>query len=918
MEQPPSLFGSSGSAAPVECLGQTFASDEARRDHFRALLRDRLHDPAFRASDGFPNASDEDILSLSDPPYFTACPNPFLADFIRQASTHYDPTIDNYQREPFAFDVGEGKSDPVYNAHGYHTKVPHKAILRYVLHYTEPGDVVLDGFCGTGMTGVASQLCGDRATVEALGYTVGADGTILDRGSKPPSRLGVRRAVLGDLSPAAAFIAATYNTPIDAPSFKKEAQRVLRQVEAEWGWMYRTLHEPSGEQRARALEQVGRRGQEPDATLPWGRIVYTIWSDVFLCPECGGEVVFWNAAVDQEAGKVREQFPCPTCQSQLTRRRLERALGAVHDPALNAIVQQARQVPVLLNYTHGKGRYRKVPDEVDWAVLEEIDKVRPTLWFPAERMPDGEEARRNDGAGITHTHHFFTRRNLYTLASLWARSQTAAHRWLVTGIMQRASRQHQIAISRIGGPKAGEGGATAGHRRGTLYIPSNQVEFHPCELFKERLTIAAKAHAALRTTPGGFCLGVTPASRAELPDNSVDYIFTDPPFGGNIMYSELNTIWEGWLRVRTNNGPEAVENSVQHKDLAAYQRLMAESFREYHRVLKPGRWITVEFHNSRNRVWLAIQEALQHAGFVVADVRILDKKIMTHTQRTAAGSVNKDLTITAYKPAATVERMAEIQAGTVETAWAFITSHLGQLPVFVRRGNRAEAIPERQATFLFDRMVAFHVQRSLAVPLSASEFYAGLDDRFLLRDEMYFLPEQIVDYDRLRVAVQGVEQVELFVSDEKSAIQWVRRQLGERPRRYSDLAPLYMSQAQKVWAEHEVPIELSTILEEGFIKDDGSDDASLRDCWRLPDPRNARDLERLRLQQLLREFDEYREMEGPLPVVRTEAVRAGFKAAYDRKDYATILRLAPRLPESVQEDADLLMYVDVASMRSGG
>jgi len=83
-----------------------------------------------------------------------------------------------YNKEPFAADVSEGKNDPIYNAHSYHTKVPHKAIMRYILHYTEPGDVVFDGFCGTGMTGVAAQLCGDRKTVESLGYKVDDQGVI--------------------------------------------------------------------------------------------------------------------------------------------------------------------------------------------------------------------------------------------------------------------------------------------------------------------------------------------------------------------------------------------------------------------------------------------------------------------------------------------------------------------------------------------------------------------------------------------------------------------------------------------------------------------------------------------------------------------------------------------------------------------
>ena len=82
-------------------------------------------------------------------------------------------------------------------------------------------------------------------------------------------------------------------------------------------------------------------------------------------------------------------------------------------------------------------------------------------------------------------------------------------------------------------------------------------------------------------------------------------------------------------------------------------------------------------------------------------------------------------------------------------------------------------IAERQGYLLFDRMVAFHVQRGIAVPLSAAEFHAGLTRRFPERDGMYLSPEQASDYDRKRMEAQEVQQLEFFVSDERSAIQWV-------------------------------------------------------------------------------------------------------------------------------------------------
>ena len=163
----------------VICLGLEFSGDEKRREYFTEKLREKLQDPEFRKIEGFPIGEDEDILALSDPPYYTACPNPWLNDFIQEWEIQKSEPTEEYSRLPYAADVSEGKNNPIYNAHSYHTKVPHKAIMRYILHYTEPGDIVFDGFCGTGMTGVAAQMCGDRAIVESLGYRVENDGTIL-------------------------------------------------------------------------------------------------------------------------------------------------------------------------------------------------------------------------------------------------------------------------------------------------------------------------------------------------------------------------------------------------------------------------------------------------------------------------------------------------------------------------------------------------------------------------------------------------------------------------------------------------------------------------------------------------------------------------------------------------------------------
>ena len=222
-------------------------------------------------------------------------------------------------------------------------------------------------------------------------------------------------------------------------------------------------------------------------------------------------------------------------------------------------------------------------------------------------------------------------------------------------------------------------------------------------------------------------------------DNTIDYIFTDPPFGENIYYSDLNILPELWYKVFTDPKDEAIIDRVRGKNVYEYERLMLSSFSEYNRTLKPGRWITIVFSNSSNAVWRAIQEALVTAGFVVADVRTLDKQQGSFRQVTSS-AVKQDLVISAYKPTEILIDRFALGATSPENAWAFITEHLGHVPVFASFNGVAEVIAERTQQLLHDRMVAFHVQRQLSLLLPTSEFLGGLNQRYPERDGMYFLP----------------------------------------------------------------------------------------------------------------------------------------------------------------------------------
>ena len=660
----------------------------------------------------------------------------------------------------------------------------------------------------------------------------------------------------------------------------------------------------------------------------------------FLCPECGADISFWKTAVDFQKKRVVEDFTCPSCHVLLKKRGLTKAMTTIFDSALRQTLSIAKQEPVLINYTFNRKRFEKEPDAEDAETLSKVENLQFDQWFPTTRMPEGDESRRNDAAGITHVHHFYTKRNLLALSAL--RIIADSHRALLfwfTSTLPWCSLDNRLHMSNYFGKKGGQ----ITSLRGTWYVPSLSIETNVFERFELRVKSAlvesgSRENACIVSTGSATNL-------QGIPENTVDYIFVDPPFGDNLMYSELNCIWEAWLKVCTGTRSEAIINKTQQKDLFAYQRLMAHSFQEGYRVLKPGRWITIEFHNSKNSVWNAIQKALERAGFVIADVHTLDKGKGSFKQVTSAGAVKQDLIISAYKPNGGIEDRFKLTAGTEDGVWDFVRTHLKQLPVFVSNGGQAEVIAERQNYLLFDRMVAFHVQRGVTVPMSAAEFYAGLEQRFPLRDGMYFLPNQAAEYDKKRMTVKEILQLQLFVSDEASAIQWLKQQLTKKPQTFQDIHPQFLKEIGG-WQKHEKALELSVLLGETFLPYDGKGDVpsqihsylssnfrELRNLakdnpllkvraknrWYVPDPNKANDLEKMRERTLIREFEDYRESKQKrLKVFRLEAVRAGFKKAWQERDYTTIKAVAEKIPETIlQEDSKLLMWYDQALTRSG-
>lgn len=854
-------------AGPVTVLGLSFENDAERRAYFREELRKKL--PELRKIESFPIGEDEDIIALSDPPYFTACPNPWLNDFIaawedekKQLVSEGKRVEDKTVLEPYAADVSEGKNNPIYMAHAYHTKVPHPAIMRYILHYTEPGDIVYDGFCGSGMTGVAASICASKRDVEALN----------EKGAK----VGARHSICSDLAPISSLISASYNKPFNSVAFRKKAEAIIKQVDNELGWMYKT--------------KVGSQ---------IGDVNYFIWSDVFYCPNCGKEIILWDEAVDLKKEIIKDDFPCPSCGTTCSKKSLKKHPSSYYDPILDKVSSTYKKSMVRVNYTLNGKRGEKDADQFDLDLFQKVmsSNLKP---FISDALPEGEKTRDiNRSNLISYVHDFFTARNWYYLSRVreLISDDSVLMAWF-TSVQQNATNMYKFRIDRKGGIL-----------NGTFFIPSFSIEQNPSKLLKSKIRDFESANYIGRGN--NITMVNTATSLDTLKSNSIDYVFLDPPFGANIMYSELNSIWEDWLRVRTNNDTEAIINATQSKDLFDYQSLMNRSFKEFYRILKPGKWLTIEFSNTSASVWNSIQNSLQGVGFVVSSVSAVDKKQGSFNGVTTTTAVKQDLIITCYKP--TTELLEDTdKASDVQTIWDFVDDYLNHLLVHFEKNNKTTSVVERSPKILYDRLISYYVLKGYPVPIDAVDFQIGLRERYFERDGMFFLSSQVTEYDEKKKSAPEFVPMGLIVSNEADGIEWLRNQLRDEAKTYAQIQPGWMQAISGIRKGDILP-ELGDLLEENFIQEaDGK--------WRLPNIQDDVDKDKLREKALLKEFKIYVEAASKpharIKEVRVEAIRAGFKKCYMEKDFATIVMVGDKIPQNLlTEDDILLQFYDIARTR---
>jgi DNA modification methylase len=556
------------------------------------------------------------VVKMPDGYYSGDKPNPNLHAFVEQhvKERPYDPQTDKYDVPAFDKPIETTKATAIYNMHTYWSKKPHDAIRQYIRHYTQPGDLVLDPFCGSGGTALAALMEG-------------------------------RKAVAIDRSPAATFIAKNYCTPVDPNELRKAIEQVKAKVKAEIDWLYETRCDRCGGKATTG---------------------YTVYSQVFECPRCMAKVPLFDC-IEVEGqtavGKPKKVNVCPHCYKR------------GHEEEISTRTEKLGAVPVLVSYLCPNGckptrdgrrhsdtnrKKREFFEKYDLAKLNEIDSRRIPHWYPPHKMmnveddalPWGDEWR--EGRNFRSVAELFTKRNLWALACVRsAIDGLGPLAFALTGITLNVSAMVRESNTQF--------------MAGTYYIPPISKEVNAfssfCGRVDELLAAASVSPAAFST--GRLAISTQSACRiAEVPGNSIDYIFTDPPYAGKVQYGELNFIWEAWLNLDTRwHDEEIIVNETRGRTETDWANMMRQAMAECYRVLKPGRWLSLCYHDTSEGTWELVQDLMAEAGFVseVGKTALyIDKTQKSYNQYTADKVNKRDLVINFRKPKPGEFRVAQL------------------------------------------------------------------------------------------------------------------------------------------------------------------------------------------------------------------------------------------------------------------
>ncbi len=503
------------------------------------------------------------------------------------------------------------RTGPIYNAFSYPTKISPEAIAVYIATHTAPGATVLDAFAGSGTTGLAALLC-DRPTPEMRRMAE-------DLGAKP--KWGPRNAQLFEIGTLGSFISQTMCNPPEPEVFAAAVDELCRQAVSKIGWLY----------------------EARDASGATGTLRHAIWSDVLVCPHCAVEVSLWDASVKTKPLIMADSYECNGCGIQVAIDTCGRATETIID-AFGCKQLTKKRVLVRVFGRCGAKKWQRSATDEDRELLSRVAKVRPPKSAPDVGIKWGELRRAGYHLGIEKLHHFYTKRNFIAMATMMdlANAFPANVRDALKLLVLSYNASHSTLMTRVVLKKGQADFVLTGAQSGVLYISGLPVEKNVVEGVRRKSKAFIDSFRLLYGSGSSVTVHNVSSEGMPLKAGSVDYVFTDPPFGDYIPYAELNQINELWLGRATDRAREVIVSPSQSKGVAEYGAMMGAVFKEMARTLKPEGVATVVFHSAHSQIWRALVQAYSEAGFAVEVASVLDKIQASFKQVVSTVSVKGD------------------------------------------------------------------------------------------------------------------------------------------------------------------------------------------------------------------------------------------------------------------------------------
>lgn len=590
------------------------------------------------------------------------------------------------------------RKGPLFNTHSYSTKIAPEAAALMIASHTKPGATVFDGFGGSCTTALAALLC-SKPTPEMIATA---------KKLRLPVTWGSRNAVVYELSGLGSFLGQTLCAKPDPGKFRRAAEAILDECLAQYGWMY-----------------VAR----DDKNQP-GQLRYAIWTECIRCRSCRSETSLWQSSVHLDPAEVSDTFQCRRCGSTEKLNGQTRAKMKLFDDVLGDEIVIRKRILARIHGTTGSRKWSREPTAADRALVAKVQETPIPDAFPVVPMMGlggqnwGDLYRSGYHEGITHVHHFYTRRNLIALAAINQSIQRApkALRNILRLWLSSYNVSHSTLMSRVVAKQGQRDLVTTGNQPGVLYISGLPVEKNVIEGLRRKINTISRALECIQDTDGSVRVVHGSCTDTDLPDSSIDYVFTDPPFGGNIPYSETNFIGEAWLDRITDTTSEAIISPSQRKGLSEYESLLSNAFAELNRIMKPRAKATVVFHSTQAVVWNSLLRAFEAGGLSVETSSVLDKTQGSFKQVTAPNAVKGDALILLRK--ARVAKRAHYT--DVQVVIRDLVSH----------AIGADDPQEQSTQRLYSRFVKQYINEHAQPPLGATAFYRELEEHFVRDGEL--------------------------------------------------------------------------------------------------------------------------------------------------------------------------------------